>query len=481
MKKKTTRNWLLLVSILVTTMLQAQTVNGGDGSGWNVSDNLITDNGLPQGGNCINSVAGSGATLIDANLPGNSDAYDGGALFWIDSNQVGGLVTIVGQTATFTTSTISGLSVTLQYYFDPNSATQRSYLLMTNPTASAITVQVDYAGNFGSDGGTVVNGSSSGDTTFSTADYWLVTSDGGPIDPANTTVIGGSGAPVSPSISVSQTVFNCAGTEGTLATYSVTIPANDSRSILTFQQLDTSIANAITEAADFDSYPLPADFTAGLTPAQLADVVNFDFPTSVVYVNDNFTDPNGTAIADADPNTPGAQSATIGIDAFDTIQEGVDAVIDGGDVFITDDVVTDGPAVYSENVVVSKNVNITGTESDFTAVNVDGGAAGSVFVINPGPFTVNMNNITIQNGLATDGGGILSTDAILTITGCLIRNNVANGASGSGGGIFSGGTLTVSSSNIDGNDANRAGGGIEIATGSGLTTLTNVALSNRVL
>ncbi len=273
------------------------------------------------------------------------------------------------------------------------------------------------------------------------------------------------------------------------------------------------------------------------------DVVLAASPAMVdtIYVNDDFTGSDGTIITDADPNTPGDQAAVIGVNAFDTIQEGVDAVASGGSVFITDDLSTDGPGTYTENVTINKDVTIQATEGDPAAVIVDGNAAGSVITIAAGD-TVTLDSLTIQNGSATNGGGI-NNAGTLTLTNSIVQNNsattngggifnastgtatvtglsqisdntaagdastnggggiyndggtvtvedfsrvednFATGTSGSGGGIFNGtgGTLTATDASITGNTANRAGGGIEDNSGAGLgVTLTDVSLDNNV-
>ncbi|MCG8648662.1 MAG: hypothetical protein MI861_02455, partial [Pirellulales bacterium] len=84
------------------------------------------------------------------------------------------------------------------------------------------------------------------------------------------------------------------------------------------------------------------------------------------------------------------------------------------------------------------------------------------------------------------GGGIFNNGGIVSIGSgqpVNITNNVADGASGSGGGIFNavGGVLSVDGGTISGNSANRAGGGIEDASGPGLgITLTDVNLDNNL-
>ncbi|MEZ6140843.1 MAG: hypothetical protein R3B84_09750 [Zavarzinella sp.] len=60
--------------------------------------------------------------------------------------------------------------------------------------------------------------------------------------------------------------------------------------------------------------------------------------TDIIYVDDDYTPANGfangTVILDADPGTPGDQIAVVGINAFDTIVEGINAVDDPGTVYI---------------------------------------------------------------------------------------------------------------------------------------------------
>ena len=73
------------------------------------------------------------------------------------------------------------------------------------------------------------------------------------------------------------------------------------------------------------------------------------------------------------------------------------------------------------------------------------------------------------------GGGLYATPAgSILLVDADVLNNTASGASGSGGGIFSAGDLTVIDGRISGNAANRAGGGIEDAAGT--VTLTDVTL-----
>jgi hypothetical protein len=133
----------------------------------------------------------------------------------------------------------------------------------------------------GSDANTTVEGSSSGDTTFTTADRWVVTSAGNPLDTdvVNTFVVGGPGSPVSARLTALLTAFSDGtGTQGVTTTYSITVPAGETRYLLFFNQIHVTAAEALTAAAVFNDNPLlTSDFMAGIVDAQLAQIVNWDF------------------------------------------------------------------------------------------------------------------------------------------------------------------------------------------------------------
>ena len=96
---------------------------------------------------------------------------------------------------------------------------------------------------------------------------------------------------------------------------------------------------------------------------------------------------------------------------------------------------------------------------------------------------VDISNNTASGDAADDGGGgVFNNGGELRIfAGTTINDNVADGASGSGGGVFNavGGTLRVVEAEISGNTANRAGGGIEDASGAGTAfTVINATIDN---
>ncbi len=128
------------------------------------------------------------------------------------------------------------------------------------------------------------------------------------------------------------------------------------------------------------------------------------------------------------------------------------------------------------------NVTLNGGSVFGNTAAVEGGGlwnqSGSTLIIRNGTLIA----ANTASGPAADdgGGGIFNNGGIVAIDGSVspieISGNVANGVAGSGGGVFSlGGTLTISNTTIASNEANRAGGGIEVTAGS-TTTLTNVTL-----
>lgn len=251
------------------------TIAGGGGSSWILCDAVVTSNAQPVGGNCATGALGAGASVEDASLGMRSDAFDE-VLVFINNTQVGGAATQVGNGAVFAAQTIAGLSTQMRWDILGTEATARGYLSLTNPGAAPVTVTVDYLNNFGSDGGTVVRGTSSGDASFALGDRWLVSSDANPTsgDPVNTTVLWGGAPPVQPN-AVSGTVFNCAGTEGARATYAITVPAGATQALLFFQRLSDSDVAALATAANFDNVVAGSPLLAGLSGAQTAAVQNF--------------------------------------------------------------------------------------------------------------------------------------------------------------------------------------------------------------
>jgi hypothetical protein len=101
-------------------------------------------------------------------------------------------------------------------------------------------------------------------------------------------------------------------------------------------------------------------------------------------------------------------------------------------------------------------------------VTVDGNKASDIFQVDSG-VQANLTNLTITHGNASGGGGIFN-GGTLTVTNSTIAANSATRSADAGGGIYNRGTLTLTNSTISGNSATIAGGGI---ANGGTATLNN--------
>jgi len=109
----------------------------------------------------------------------------------------------------------------------------------------------------------------------------------------------------------------------------------------------------------------------------------------------------------------------------------------------------------TSEIGITKDLILTGD------VTIDAGANSRIFNISSGNVT--LNNLTLTNGMAEDGGAIILTETNLILNNVTVSNSIANGTAGSGGAIFvgMGATLTAANSLFENNRANRAGGAIE--------------------
>ncbi|WP_020568315.1 T9SS type A sorting domain-containing protein [Neolewinella persica] len=139
------------------------------------------------------------------------------------------------------------------------------------------------------------------------------------------------------------------------------------------------------------------------------------------------------------------------------------------------------------------HIGSTGSLSIFggTVNGNQAGAEGGGIWNNTGNLVV--SGTTVDGNVATGaaanqgGGGLFQNEgggAITVKDNAVISNNKATGTSGSGGGILVDvdGTLTILNATISGNEANRAGGGIEDASGGATQlTITNGTISDNVV
>jgi len=174
---------------------------------------------------------------------------------------------------------------------------------------------------------------------------------------------------------------------------------------------------------------------------------------------------------------------------YNTIQEGINAVADGGTVKVA-------TGTYNERLTVSgKAVAIQGGYlggtypggGDFSEANrdtdphtnltvVDGGLAGTCVTFGAGSSGSRLESVTVQNGRAAAGGGVYCDGTSPTIEQCILGNNEATD---SGGGIacVSGAAPTITGCRFQDNEADLYGGGID-CDGASPTVTGCLFLSN---
>ena len=150
------------------------------------------------------------------------------------------------------------------------------------------------------------------------------------------------------------------------------------------------------------------------------------------------------------------------------------------DVMISDNTTNNSPGNGGGlHVTGMGNITITG---GMVSGNIAGAEGGGLW---NGSGTMNIdgtvitNNTASGNGADQGGGGIYNLNAgTLVIANATITNNDADGTLGSGGGILNDvdAELTITDTEISGNTAIRAGGGIEDNSGTSTIVLTNVML-----
>lgn len=156
------------------------------------------------------------------------------------------------------------------------------------------------------------------------------------------------------------------------------------------------------------------------------------------------------------------------------------ALLDANDGDIIGFAVTGTIGLISGELLVDKNVTISGPGADILAIS--GNAKSRVFHIGA-DTTVGIVGLTITNGFASadNGGGILNDHATLTINNSTISDNLA--ALGAGGGIYNDGasgsaTLTITNSTISDNSALIGAGIRNVASDSSATVvISNSSLS----
>jgi len=227
---------------------------------------------LSSGGGFLFDIAEAEDFSAGSLSNGTTDAYDTCYRLRVGGTEytpVGAsTMSLSGRQVELPTHSIVGLNVRRLVYVPTSGGDYARYLeVLENPSGADISTTVEVFGNLGSDGSTVVTGTSSGDSVVTAADQWFATDDstdsGG--DPSLAHVFSGT----SPSVSASPVSL---ATDNLSYSWSVTVPAGGRVVILHFAVQATDRASSMAEARRL--VEVPDDALMGADP-YLDDLVNF--------------------------------------------------------------------------------------------------------------------------------------------------------------------------------------------------------------
>ena len=306
--------------------------------------------------------------------------------------------------------------------------------------------------------------------------------------------------------------------EGSRRTYVFTPPIPTPPTNLTFTDVTLhSMTLHWTDSPDERSYEiyrstdgvsysfittLPQNSTAYATPSNLISGTTYFW--KIYAVSEGAL--SATALSGSQmTSTSGTSTVTnLNDSGVGSLRQALIDVDDGGTITFAPFPASDGnaPTVFtitltSGSLIINKSMTISGLGANVLIVERNAAApAFRIFQVNSG-HTVTIQGLTISNGFAQGqflldnvGGGIFNDHSILTVNGCILKDNTAtiNGVYG-GGGIFNYGsgppgiaTLTVANSTLNGNSAPNSFGGAISNNGSGsnggaMLTVVNSTLS----
>ena len=138
------------------------------------------------------------------------------------------------------------------------------------------------------------------------------------------------------------------------------------------------------------------------------------------------------------------------------------AVLELDDLTIQDGYAGQGGGIYNRGTLEVSNSSISSNHAV-----ADGGSIYNDFGV------IVISESTVAANDASEGGGIYNSQGTVTILNCILSDN---NASSDGAGIYNWGTLIIDESSLSGNSASDSGGAI-FNTGFGLLTITNSTLS----
>jgi hypothetical protein len=208
------------------------------------------------------------------------DAFDDGLEIGVNGtpfNPTGKASVSGGQAIVGPATVANKITVTRTERGLPNSPTLRSVVALRNTGTHAVTPTIVWDSNLGSDGQTVDQRSSSGDTTFTKGDRWVVTSQGATPDtsddPPVTHILYGKGK----AKKVSTVEFAPdAGQQCLSVDFAPRLPAGKTRYLLFFTEMHSTVAAAKGSVHKFDRAGLSRALLSGISPKVRKHILNWD-------------------------------------------------------------------------------------------------------------------------------------------------------------------------------------------------------------
>ena len=237
----------------------------GDGRNWDFANDSSSGFGIDDG------------ELYNGRYA--EDAFDTGLVLYVDGTVFYdeddlGVLNAGKQTMNLGPSALSGLNVSRSE--QAKGPYLRSLIKLNNPTGSAITTNLEWYSNLGSDSSEVANGSSSGkNLKFEKSDRWLVThapdDTGYGDDPALGFVFFGKNAAVH-----TTTIEDGPGDGAIGVDYTVKVPAGKTRYLLFYTEMWSTPAQAVKSMKKYDKEGLTSSLLSGLSKSVRGSVVNWN-------------------------------------------------------------------------------------------------------------------------------------------------------------------------------------------------------------
>lgn len=213
------------------------------------------------------------------------------------------------------------------------------------------------------------------------------------------------------------------------------------------------------------------------------DTTGLNLPEFDLIGNPRITDGNGDDLAVIDMGAYEFQSEpTITLinvpEDYATIQEGIDASVDGDTVLVQPGTYVENVNFNGHNITLGSMFIMTGDTSYISQTVIDGDSSGSVVTFESGEdSTAVLSGFTITGGLAEMGGGIHCEDFSPNLSDLVLSGNHAD----FGGGIFcENSNPEISNVLISDNHSSHSGGGIHLQENSS-PILTDVSISNNTV